>query len=106
MSDTKRDAGPSTFDPDATIRELREWAEATSRTGGKSTLDNPGAANAMRMLDRWLSNGGTLPEAWQQCREVVQLGSKLNDAYYERDVIRDERDVLQGSLNNRQGGAR
>lgn len=37
---------------------------------------------------------------------ATELESKLNDTYYDMDVIRTDRDELQASLHNLQGGDR
>lgn len=52
------------LDANAALASLVEWAEAELGMRKRSTLDTPGAAQSLRGLHDWLSNGNQLPTAW------------------------------------------
>lgn len=57
------------MDPNAALELLREWVAEVFANPTAHTADDNDAAQAFAELDRWLSNRGFLPTAWEGHRE-------------------------------------
>lgn len=54
----------TTMDPDANLKELRELFDEKGRLLDEGDLDR--ATDLFKGLDRWLTNKGYLPKAWER----------------------------------------
>ena len=54
------------MDPNANLEEQRRLSADVIATGGTDADDAMRLAELVRAMDKWLRNGGFLPETWQR----------------------------------------